>query len=917
MNLNPKLNVMEGKPPSMEPLRTEQPINLAQKTLVTNINPVVNQTLQLPSTHAVSIHGPNVIDASKLNLTTLRMPLGQRLTVGGSVPILPTSGSTQILTSKSIVRPSNEQSHATMAVLNHGSTTGSRQVMTTVLPVMSLSGTVGNTTVPMASIIRGSHPLPQNIASHPTGTVYSSHVPRGPAAVASISAGPKSVVATPVLRPAGVTTVPRNATLVNRTTASPLSKTSPGNVTQVIDIPRLANPGSGHTSVQLGFPAGRVFDTTTVRTAIASGGKPIHISQPIVHQVQQIGDKSFYKAAGATILTASQTHLIPQTAMAGNTTGGSLTPIALSTTGNQPSRTIPSTCVMTIAPGSTMRTSVAQQLIPATATVMGSHQTLTVVSGKSIGHVVTSGGQHGTIAVSPGHHLKVTEIAGIKKIVTPSTNPSVTGSIGQPRVVQTATPSVGGIPVAKVYPQPLTSPRSHSESGPPESPRGNIFIAHAPQNISASNPAGMPTTVVLSENINEGGPIRFASIPRPQPSSGTPYTVQPTAYYYESYQVQNTIAMHPYSATAVSSNQSFTTTTVPTANLRPATMPSYIAPQPTQVMHTNHNTSPRPSILRKRTLDGPAASVKKNLTNMPGAEPTTTAPSILSNVASTSTITSRIPSTPPRATQAELKENGNSMAPETPEKSTPIKIDNSEPRSRKSLHLTNTNGTPSQNVEASPRKKPRKQQLAANELLESNSNDEDYFQRKIREIERKERELQMQKALAEEESAKWVTFCKRPSMSLLQSYRHTWKSRHNHFLKYTDVKPKDEKKQSVNELANQKNVLSKINGWKVYHLTTQMEEAVDLEDNVYTQMSRLLNFIESSSLFKKTMSMEEDRVLGKVTDLIKGNLQRSKIVQDQVCEVKQQIVKVLDHKPHVRDIIGKYVSKRPIKKKTA
>ena len=30
----------------------------------------------------------------------------------------------------------------------------------------------------------------------------------------------------------------------------------------------------------------------------------------------------------------------------------------------------------------------------------------------------------------------------------------------------------------------------------------------------------------------------------------------------------------------------------------------------------------------------------------------------------------------------------------------------------------------------------------------------------------------------------------KPQVSLLHSYRHTWKSRHNHFLRYTDVKSK-------------------------------------------------------------------------------------------------------------------------------
>lgn len=71
-----------------------------------------------------------------------------------------------------------------------------------------------------------------------------------------------------------------------------------------------------------------------------------------------------------------------------------------------------------------------------------------------------------------------------------------------------------------------------------------------------------------------------------------------------------------------------------------------------------------------------------------------------------------------------------------------------------------------------------------------------------------------------------VYVVKRPNVSLLQSYKHNWKSRHNHFLRYSDVKPKDERRPTVTDLANQKQVVQKVNGWKIYHLSTQMEDLV-------------------------------------------------------------------------------------------
>lgn len=60
-----------------------------------------------------------------------------------------------------------------------------------------------------------------------------------------------------------------------------------------------------------------------------------------------------------------------------------------------------------------------------------------------------------------------------------------------------------------------------------------------------------------------------------------------------------------------------------------------------------------------------------------------------------------------------------------------------------------------------------------------------------------------------------VVLTNRPTMSLLSSFRQTWKPRHNHFVRHTDVKPKDEKRMTVNEIANQKLAMQRVNGWKV------------------------------------------------------------------------------------------------------
>jgi len=144
----------------------------------------------------------------------------------------------------------------------------------------------------------------------------------------------------------------------------------------------------------------------------------------------------------------------------------------------------------------------------------------------------------------------------------------------------------------------------------------------------------------------------------------------------------------------------------------------------------------------------------------------------------------------------------------------------------------------------------------------------------------------------------------KPQVSLLNSYRHTWKSRHNHFLRYSDVKSKDERRPTVNELANQKLVLQKINGWKIYHLSAGMEDVVDMENELSDRLEDFAQRLEDAA------SKEVEKELLKVQELIKANIQRSKVIQDQVSEAKDNSQSIFEHKPKIQDIILKYQSKR-------
>ncbi|KAM7356494.1 sin3A-associated protein 130 isoform 2-T2 [Cochliomyia hominivorax] len=158
------------------------------------------------------------------------------------------------------------------------------------------------------------------------------------------------------------------------------------------------------------------------------------------------------------------------------------------------------------------------------------------------------------------------------------------------------------------------------------------------------------------------------------------------------------------------------------------------------------------------------------------------------------------------------------------------------------------------------------------------------------------------------ENTKPVEFIlKRPkNCTLMSTYKQSWKSAYNHFQRYSDVKPREERRPTIMDLANQSNVLGKINGWKIYHLKSQMEDLCENESLGYEKLSSMLKQMESNGITTETE---------RISDLLKGNMQRSKIIVDGVSDAQNQIMKIFEHKSHVSDIINRCASKRNYKKR--
>lgn len=64
-----------------------------------------------------------------------------------------------------------------------------------------------------------------------------------------------------------------------------------------------------------------------------------------------------------------------------------------------------------------------------------------------------------------------------------------------------------------------------------------------------------------------------------------------------------------------------------------------------------------------------------------------------------------------------------------------------------------------------------------------------------------------------------------------------------------------------------------------------------------------------------TLCQDFEKDVNRLSELVKANIQRSKIIKDQMVEARSQMHKLFDHKGKIVDIMNKYSSKRSVRKK--
>lgn len=164
---------------------------------------------------------------------------------------------------------------------------------------------------------------------------------------------------------------------------------------------------------------------------------------------------------------------------------------------------------------------------------------------------------------------------------------------------------------------------------------------------------------------------------------------------------------------------------------------------------------------------------------------------------------------------------------------------------------------------------------------------------------------------------------RRPKLSPSSQQVPPWKALQHHFLRYTDVKFKPDRRTNASELSN---------GWKTHHLVGQLDDLMQIEEQSREKISHLLDLFSSrgarniynlvenchklpeqhANLLRSQKSygrneFSADLIITKMDDLLRGDLQRINIFHEQLSYCKDILRRLTDEH---RDRAAKVATKQ-------
>ncbi|KAL0132601.1 hypothetical protein PUN28_000394 [Cardiocondyla obscurior] len=769
------------------------------------------------------------------------------------------------LVGKSVSLDMNPKMSVMKPVVPSG-TTSSAETSKITTALCSLGPAVKIISPGMLSTVERQNP-PQTQITHPVNMPATYHVPRGPAAVANISVPRSTPVATPIVRTNTgqivPTTRPGNTPMSNpqwqpKTTSVALyaSQRHPAP-----SVSRVSRPSS---TVYTGQQPRLITPTSQGRSVQATmvTGSPSRLITPVLQTNLTRHPVAQNRPPTPQVVTVSQTSqptrssaqaIQPTQSNRPLTTTGTTKRITVSTPIVETTNRISGTGSVTIG---SVEPTVARQLSISGNTVPGP---------STVSHIVIPSQQ---VQSQPAPRVvqTVTSLSSlntVSQVITTTTNTQSNAM----RILQTVPTTVAKLTGMSLHPLPIALP---------------VRAASAP----------IKAAPVQSQNIGQTVQVKPAPQANLRMSSTNSSTVTSSAQ-----PVQGQYIHPPHTTTTY---LSFETTGTYSQFRQTSVQPVRLVVEPGyEESHGKPNASPRPSILRKRDHDSsPIKGAAKNLVP------------VLTSLAS-----SRSMSSPPCSPKGDQDGGCQSSGSTTVSATSSPGLDEEPEESRITINPT---------LEMSPRKKPRKQQLTGVELIEPRCTEEEMqfiteekLKKEIKEeskekLSDKRQFSNVQSDIKSSTQQTEITIRTRPVPSLLgSSWKNKWTVRLHHFRRPSDVRPREERRPTVAELAQQKHVLQKLNGWKIYHLTTQMEDIAALEKQVHEKLKTTLMLLES----QQTVKTKHSDGLERVNELIKGNMQRSSLISEGMNEARTQLVAIFQHKAPITDLLQRCGNKRAQKKK--
>lgn len=157
----------------------------------------------------------------------------------------------------------------------------------------------------------------------------------------------------------------------------------------------------------------------------------------------------------------------------------------------------------------------------------------------------------------------------------------------------------------------------------------------------------------------------------------------------------------------------------------------------------------------------------------------------------------------------------------------------------------------------------------------------------------------------------YLSQLRKSPIPIIQLCKRTRRTPYNHFRRHADIKHKEDTKVATHDICNQESTWLRSSGWKILHFNSQLNRMEDLDTDIL-DVTRGLQVACRGVLDTVSSQDLNDKHQKFIEEVLQGNIERIRRSRLHIQETRDKMFKILNANSKAVDIMKKFATQPPV-----